>query len=522
MTRSLVNDACGGRAVPTSVRIALTIAVSVTILATPRGSLRAQKSPPSTAAHGDSVSIQLIDVDVRAAVETLSQYLDHPVIFGAVSGGRVTLKTPHPIKRSEVLPLLKSTLESQNLELLTDSAGAYRVATKAPPAPPAAPPPQPLLTQPQGGIQLYVIHLSHARAVDVASTINALYGRASAFGELGNTSSVPTLSQQLAQNQSATFNNVTQPAGPTPQNPPNGTALHSGTLSSETTIVPDQATNGLLVRGTPADYELIAAAVKEIDVRPLQVLIEMLVAEVSHDRSLAFGLDATLPPHHLPNNPNVTVSGSQTGLGLGDMVLHVMGAGGIKDLDLVLTAAANKGDVSIVSRPAVVAANNEQAQILVGSQRPFVQVSRSLPTDAASRDQVVQYKDVGTKLAVRPTISNDGYVMLEVTQEISQATNEVQFGAPVISTRSVQTRLLLKDGQTIVIGGLRDRQRETNQGGVPLLSSIPIIGGLFGHASKSSNATELFLFITPRVLRTDDDVTATTKPRAERAAEISK
>jgi general secretion pathway protein D len=207
---------------------------------------------------------------------------------------------------------------------------------------------------------------------------------------------------------------------------------------------------------------------------------------------------------------------------LGDLVIKVMGAGGIKDLELVLRAAASHGDVTIVSRPAVIAANNEQAQILVGSQRPFVQVSRSLPTDAASRDQVVQYKDVGTKLSVRPTISSDGYVMLEVTQEISQATSEVQFNAPIISTRSVQTRLLLKDGQTVVIGGLRDRQHEVTRAGVPFLSSIPIIGGLFGREIRTSNATELFLFITPRILRTDDDAKRITQPAQDRATEVTK
>jgi general secretion pathway protein D len=449
--------------------------------------------------RGDSVTIRLVDVDVRAAVQALSQYLDRPVVFGAVNGGRVTLETPKPISRRNILPLLRSTLESQNLELLTDSSGVYRVRAKD-----AAPPPAPqVVQQPIAGTgqsRLFVIRLSHARAIDVAATINALYGRASAFGEMGARAPQTTLSQELAQNQAGTFNGMTQP--PANQSGGFGTPLRSGSLSSETTIVPDQATNGLLVRGTQADFELISAAVKEIDVRPLQVLIEMLVAEVRHDRSLSFGVDATLPQHALPKNPDVKVSGSQTGLGLGDLVIRVMGA--------------------IMSRPAVVAANNEQAQILVGSQRPFVQVSRSLPTDAASRDQIVQYKDVGTKLSVRPTISNEGYVMLEVTQEISQATSEVQFNAPIISTRSVQTRLLLKDGQTIVIGGLRDRQREVTQSGVPILSSIPLLGGLFGRTTRGSNGTELFLFITPRVLRTDDDVTATTKPQAERAAEITK
>lgn len=463
-------------------------------------------------AEGDSVTLRLTDVDIRAAVEAFAPYLDRPVVFGAMSPGRVTLQTPRPIARTELLPLLRSALESQGLELIADSTGPYRIRTAAAPAAIAAP------VVPGETPQLFVIHLSHARAADVAGTVNALYGRASAFGEIGAGRS-STLSQDLARSQVAGYEAMQGGAAGQNPSPAQGTgAGGAGSLSPEATIVPDAATNSLLVRASRADYDLIAAAVKEIDVRPLQVLIEMLVAEVRRDRSFSFGLDATLPPKRIGD---VRVSGSQAGIGIGDLVLRVMGSG-LGDLDLTLRAAASRGDVAIVSRPAVLTANNEEAQILVGSQRPFVQVSRSLPTDAASRDQVVQYRDVGTKLAVRPTISRDGYVMLEVTQEISQATSEVQFNAPIISTRSVQTRLLLKDGQTLVLGGLRDQQREVTQSGVPILSAIPIVGGLFGRAQRTNVATEVFLFITPRVLQTDADADMTTKLLEERAKKLTK
>ncbi|HZI42762.1 MAG TPA: type II and III secretion system protein, partial [Gemmatimonadaceae bacterium] len=158
----------------------------------------------------------------------------------------------------------------------------------------------------------------------------------------------------------------------------------------------------------------------------------------------------------------------------------------------------------------------------VGSQRPFVQVARVLPTDNTARDQVVQYKDVGTKLRVLPTISADGYVMLQVSQEINAATAEQAFDAPVISTRSVQTKLLIRDGQTIVLGGLTDSQHEVQQGGVPFFSSIPLVGGLFGHASRTTTATELLLFLTPRIIRDDQDVDDLTAPLRQRARKISK
>ncbi|MGH7656880.1 MAG: type II secretion system protein GspD, partial [Gemmatimonadales bacterium] len=185
---------------------------------------------------------------------------------------------------------------------------------------------------------------------------------------------------------------------------------------------------------------------------------------------------------------------------------------GKADIDATLRMAQSRGDVHIISRPVILASNNTEAQLLVGSQRPFIQVSRSLPTDAPSRDQVVQYKDVGTKLTVLPTINQDGYVSLVLRQEINAATSETQFDAPVISTREASTQLLVRDGQTIVIGGLQDEQRDRNQSGIPLLSQIPIIGGLFGSASRRSSETELYLFLTARILRTDEDADRVTTP----------
>jgi general secretion pathway protein D len=279
----------------------------------------------------------------------------------------------------------------------------------------------------------------------------------------------------------------------------------------------------LLIRASRADFALIQAAVEQVDVRPLQVLIEVLIAEVRKDRTLDFGLDVSLPPTNPRGMPHTTVQGDLTGagsgIGLGDLAIKVMGLGA-SNIDATLQAAASRGDVTIVSRPILLAANNEKAEINVGSQRPFVQVSRVLPTDNTARDQVVQYKDVGTKLNIVPTISADGYVMLQIVQEINAATNEQEFDAPVISTRSVDTKLLIRDGQTIVLGGLTDNERQNTQAGIPVLSSIPLLGGLFGHVNRQTTETELLLFLTPRVIRDDADVDDLTTPLKRKAEKI--
>jgi general secretion pathway protein D len=135
-----------------------------------------------------------------------------------------------------------------------------------------------------------------------------------------------------------------------------------------------------------------------------------------------------------------------------------------------------------------------------------VQVSRSLPTDAAVRDQVIQYRDVGTKLTLTPTINDDGYVNLQVVQEVSTATAETQFDAPIISTREAATHLFVKDGRTAVLGGLIDRQQERTRTGIPILMDLPILGSLFGSTRKTMSNSELFLFLTPHIITDDDDL----------------
>jgi general secretion pathway protein D len=472
--------------------------VASLLLTLTAGTALAQDAPVVT--RGDSVTIRLVEVDLRQAVQLLSQYLNRPIVFGSLAPQPVTIETPRPIHRSQVLPLLRSMLEGLNHELVDDSTGGvWQVRSRS-----QATPQSESQSQRQAGVpELFVIRLTHARASDVAATVNALYGRAGALGE--RDAPPETLGNQLRQN--------LVPPGDTPSQAVIGAAGRVAALQGDVTIVPDAGTNSLLIRAARSDFELIQAAVQEVDVRPLQVLIEVTIAELRRDRSWSFGVGSELGETRVGGT---TVKGSIEGGGLGDLVLRAMNIGGSK-LNAILTASAARGDARILSRPVVLAANNEEAVINVGSQRPFIQVSRSLPTDAPSRDQVVQYKDVGTNLTVRPTISSNGYVTLEVSQEVNAATNETAFDAPVISTRSVRTQLLVRDSQTVILGGLSDTQREELRGGVPVLSGIPLLGGLFGRQQKRSTSTELFLFLTIRVIRSDDEAAAVTEPARQQA-----
>jgi len=466
----------------------------------------------------DSVSVRFVDADIRGVIQALGRYLPKPVLVGAIQPVRVSLETPAPVARATVRDLLKGLVESQNLEFTEDS-GFFRIGPSRPlPAGGGVsgaglPPGGGVGGQGTAQVQLFVIRLKHARASDVAATVNLLFGAGGEFsGRAGL--STGTLSDELRRN-------VVPPGGAAPPPaagaPAPGVATKPATLSGPVTIVPDELTNSLLIRASQVDFDVLRLGVEQLDIRPLQVLIEVMIVEARHDRSFSFGSDLFLPPQSLDKG-NGTVDAKSVGGGLGDLVIHLMNLGHA-EIDATLRAAASKGDVQIVSRPVLLASNNTEARLLVGSQRPFVQVSRSLPTDTPTRDQVVQYRDVGTRLTIRPTINQDGYVSLIVQQEVNAATNEVQFDAPVISTREARTQVLVKDGQTIVLGGLRDQQRERTHAGIPILSGIPIIGGLFGSADRRKTETELYLFLTPRILKTDADADSVTAPRLPQGVE---
>jgi type II secretory pathway component GspD/PulD (secretin) len=177
-------------------QILFTAAVLASCLVMHPSRLGAQSD--SVVQRGDSVIIHLVDVDLRAAVQALGRYLDRPVVIGAISGARLTFETPQPVPRADVARLLRGLLLSQNVDLVTDSAaGIYRLTPRDPVrSPTAAQPDAPQLAR---GVRLYVIHLKHARATDVAATVNSLYGRASALGEPGSQPSTLARSLQAQQ-----------------------------------------------------------------------------------------------------------------------------------------------------------------------------------------------------------------------------------------------------------------------------------------------------------------------------------
>ncbi len=435
--------------------------------------------------------IDFQDADLRAVITAIAEAGGLNVTYGEFPSRRVTLHLPQGLSRGDMLPLLRSVASSNGMRVVADGnllrvemADARDPAAGGAAARAAA----------REGIQLFVYRLKHAKAARLAATLQSLYGGRAADPNAYGLSSRP-LSDQLRATQIPPLNIDT-----IGRSAPTAAVVLPGSVQGEVQIVPDETTNSLLIRAQTADYETIRQAIDALDLRPLQVLIEVLIAEVRHSTTFDLGITANATKARSGNE----TSGSLTSATPDDFLVRIT-RGGSVSIDVALAALATRGNVRVLSRPLILAQNNLEARILVGSQRPFVQVFRSLPTESAVRDQVVQYRDVATSLSLIPTINPDGYVNLQVKQEVSSATSEVQFGAPVISTREATTHLFVRDAQTVVIGGLADRQMEQTRSGIPILSSIPWIGGLFGATHDKDTQSELYLFLTPHIVTTDED-----------------
>ncbi len=456
-----------------------------------------------TVAAQDTVAVQRTDqgilvdfqdVELRLVITALAEAGNLNVSYAELPSRRITLRLRQPVPAAAISALLRSLALSNGLQYF-EEGGLIRLEAGG--AGPSAP--RTASDSSAADVRLYVHQLKHARAARMAATMQAIFGGAVTGVPAAQGLSHQPLSERL---RGEAIPPVADAARPVPivVAPANtaGTPLQAQ-LRGDIQIVPDETTNSLLIRALPADWETVRAAVDAMDLRPLQVLIEVVIAELRTTDDYQFGVSA-----NVKGGSGNTQSGELKSSVAGDFILTMTQRGPTFSADIALAALASRGNVRILSRPLLLAQNNQEARILVGEQRPFVQVFRSLPTDNAIRDQVVQYRDVATTLTIRPTINPDGYVNLQVLQEVSTATDATQFGAPIISTREASTHLFVRDGRTAVLGGLVSRQTDRVRSGIPILSRLPLIGALFGSTKDKETTSELFLFLTPHVVASDE------------------
>lgn len=320
-----------------------------------------------------------------------------------------------------------------------------------------------------------------------------------------------------------------------------GNILGSGGPSAgmeEVRIVADTENNSLLIWATNQNYERIIGTLQKLDVTPRQVLIEATIAEVTLTGNLQYGLQWFFENEAGSNNgKDYTGTGS---LGLGSDSLQKSSLSGTIPVVLpattdgfsyvltnsgglvraLLKTLANDSKVKVLSSPQVMVVDNQKALIRVGTQQPIP--AGTTTTNNVTTSGGVEYKDTGVLLEVLPRVNSGGMVNMEVKQEvvdvgpIDTATRQRSF-----AQRSINSKVSVQSGETLVLGGLIRDNRSESQGGIPVLYKIPVVGALFGSTTQVLDRTELVVLITPRVVQNTEEANQVTDEIRRKMRELA-
>jgi general secretion pathway protein D len=269
-------------------------------------------------------------------------------------------------------------------------------------------------------------------------------------------------------------------------------------------VIADEANNALLVMATADEFRMIEAALRELDVVPLQVLIEATIAEVSLNDTLRYGIQWFFKAGASEFTLSRTNSNSATPQLPGFSYFVASGM----DFRAVLDALSEITNINVISSPELMVLDQRTARLQIGDQVPVATqslVERSDP--AAPIANTIEFRDTGVILSVTPRVSSGGLVIVDIEQEVSSvvATTTSGIDSPTIRQRKIESSVAVQSGQTIVLGGLIRDDKTNVRNGIPLLSELPLIGPLFGSTRKERRRTELLVLITPRVIRNADE-----------------
>lgn len=488
--------------------------------ALPCGALRAQvtrgaqRDTSTLRKAPDGLVLDFVQQEVSVVLRAIAEAAGLSVTLSAMPEARVTLRLQAPLSRDAGIDALRAVAEGHDITMQVGPSVISLVGpARSAPGGRAA----------ERTLNLYTLRLRHTTAASIAPMLmNVLTGTGSIGGPArGGTSPIgriqgvqrggvmPTAPVDATATGASAGGGMAAPVairdaagGVVGQQV---STIASGASFSDIRIVPDDATNSLIVRATAEDFQAVQQLVQTLDLRPLQVLIEVTIAQVERSGDLTFGVSGTSAKRG-GTTARDTV-GRLPGAGTSrDFVALLTGGRGTVDFNLAINALQTRGNVRLLALPVLIAQNNKEAVLNVGSSVPFVQVSQQGGFDPLARVQTVQYLPVGKQLTITPTINADGYVNMDVVQTNDDVTSNLLFNAPIINQRQAQTSVFVRNGQTTVIGGLSDNTEDVSRTGIPFLSRLPFIGGMFGNTKRSTRTTELFLFLTPHIVSSDEDI----------------
>ena len=314
---------------------------------------------------------------------------------------------------------------------------------------------------------------------------------------------------------------TTTPAG---QAGPAGSAANVGV-----TIVADESSNSLVISASESIYRKLRGVIDRLDVRRAQVYIEALLVEVQSDQAAEFGIQWLTGLENVSGGDTSVIGGTNfgdeaqnigsaaqnlTNLGEGLNIgvirgtVTIPGVGTVTNLNFLARALEKEAQANILATPNILTLDNEEAEIIVGENIPVLTgqyVTQGAVSPNVNPFQTIERQDVGLTLRVKPQISEGGTIRLSLYQEASAVEDVVTNAGPVTRKRSIETNVLVDDGNIIVLGGLVQEELTDGTEKVPILGDIPVLGYLFRYDTRRRQKTNLMLFLRPYVIRDSED-----------------
>lgn len=357
------------------------------------------------------------------------------------------------------------------------------------------------LEPPQGKGGIYVYYLQNAGAEDMAKVLANLTGRV--------------------------------PAKPPAGQPPQETVVHfEGGIS----ITADKATNALIIMASPEDYERMTSIIERLDAKRKQVFVEAAIVEMSLDKTRELGIEWRTTEN--PSATGYTIAGGTilSPTGIKDFSVNPLSVNGLivagvkgflpdgKTLNVgaLLRAFQADTDINILSTPNILTLDNQEAKIIVGQNVPFI--TGTSQTAGGNVQATIERKDVGIQLKITPHTTESDLIRLDLYQEISSLGGSIPVGpdqeVPITNKRSAETSVVVRNNETVVIGGLIRDDVTITERKVPLLGDLPLLGYLFRYQSRQKGKTNLILFLSPHIIRDSEALVKISNEKRRRAEEF--
>ncbi|CAG0964669.1 Secretin GspD 2 [Burkholderiales bacterium] len=362
----------------------------------------------------------------------------------------------------------------------------------------------------RAGGNVHIVYLRNAEATRVAQTLR---------GVLTGSADAPALaSSPAAAGSAAAGSSVVATSGAAKS----GASFSTGGV----TIHADTASNALIIAAPEAIYNNLRAVVEKLDVRRAQIHVEALVVEVTSDKAAEFGIQWQTLDNLATSNGTQAIGGTNFGArGSGQNIIDIAGnigaagqglnigvvrgqvtlpgIGTIANLGVLARALETQASANILSTPSLLTLDNEEAKIVIGQNVPFItgQYAQTGSATTPTPFQTIERRDVGLTLKVRPQVTEGGTVRLAIYQEVSNVLDKSNVAGVITNKRSLESTVLVDDGQVVVLGGLIQDSFIDADDKVPLLGDAPLIGSLFRYETRKRSKTNLMVFLRPQVLR---------------------